>query len=249
MKSAIGAIALTALAVSSAAAADLAYKAAPSVVAPVYDWSGFYLGANFGWQNSDIGLSRPASIFGSAGSLAYDPHHNGFIGGGQAGLQRQWGQFVLGVEGGYTGVTGSETFATPAISIFVPGGVGTANAKLDQLWNVGGRLGWAPSNWLIYATGGYASGSFKFGATSSGFIQTGSSWLDGYYIGGGVEWAPMNNNWVFGLEYRHYDFGSKTTLSTIAGTTFVEPVRFDPTTDTVTARISYKFGWPGFLGK
>src|SRR2546422_1835566 len=38
-----------------ASAADMAarpYKAPPPVVAPIYDWSGFYIGANGGWGNS-----------------------------------------------------------------------------------------------------------------------------------------------------------------------------------------------------
>ncbi len=48
---AIGALAM----VNSAQAADLAarpYTKAPAMVAAVYDWSGFYLGANGGWGSS-----------------------------------------------------------------------------------------------------------------------------------------------------------------------------------------------------
>ena len=50
----LGTIALVALS-GSAMAADMAarpYKAAPVVVAPIYDWSGFYIGANGGWGSS-----------------------------------------------------------------------------------------------------------------------------------------------------------------------------------------------------
>ena len=47
----LGTIGLVALS-GSAMAADLParpYKAPPVVVAPIYDWTGFYIGANGGW--------------------------------------------------------------------------------------------------------------------------------------------------------------------------------------------------------
>src|SRR3954453_20927735 len=70
------------------------YKA-PTAVPPVFDWSGFYIGVDGGWQGSRIGLSRPGA------SLSYEPHHNSGAVGGFVGVQRQFGQIVLGVEGGY----------------------------------------------------------------------------------------------------------------------------------------------------
>ena len=53
-----------------AAAADLAArpytKAPPPAIAAVYDWSGFYIGANGGWGSSrkcwDLRRRRPASF-------------------------------------------------------------------------------------------------------------------------------------------------------------------------------------------
>jgi len=50
----LGTICLVALS-GSAMAADMAarpYKAPPVVVAPIYDWTGFYIGANGGWGES-----------------------------------------------------------------------------------------------------------------------------------------------------------------------------------------------------
>jgi len=35
-----------------ALAADMPVKAAPPVVAPIYSWAGFYIGANGGWGSS-----------------------------------------------------------------------------------------------------------------------------------------------------------------------------------------------------
>jgi outer membrane immunogenic protein len=50
----LGTIGLVALS-GSAMAADLParpYKAPPPVIATVYDWTGFYIGANGGWASS-----------------------------------------------------------------------------------------------------------------------------------------------------------------------------------------------------
>ena len=57
----LGTIGLVALS-GSAMAADLAarpYKAPPLVVAPIYDWTGFYIGANGGWGEAAIAGHRP----------------------------------------------------------------------------------------------------------------------------------------------------------------------------------------------
>ncbi len=55
MKKIVLAAAVLALGTVSASAADLAarpYTKAPPMVAAVYDWSGFYIGANGGWGTS-----------------------------------------------------------------------------------------------------------------------------------------------------------------------------------------------------
>jgi len=245
MKFMFGVAALASLALSSASAADLSprtYTKAPILASSAYDWSGVYVGGDLGWQSSDIGLSSPAAGGEVAGPLSYNPNHDGFIGGGHVGFQRQWSEFVLGFEGGYTAATGSTSFASPSVSPFFPGGTGTVNAKLDEMWSIGGRIGWAPNNWMIYATGGFAGGSFKFSASDINDLETASARLSGYYVGSGVEWAPWKNGWILGVEYRHYDFGSKTVFASFGEGTVADAVRFKPTTDTVTARISYKFG-------
>src|SRR6187551_3899193 len=54
-KLALAAAAISALFTGTASAADLAarpYTKAPPMVAAVYDWSGFYIGANGGWGSS-----------------------------------------------------------------------------------------------------------------------------------------------------------------------------------------------------
>ena len=232
---------------ASAFAADMAarapYTKAPAI-ARVYDWSGFYVGADLGGQWSDIGLSSPAP----GATLSYNVRHDSFAAGGHAGYQHQWGQLVLGVEGAYMATFGrSDELATPSISIFFPGGTGTASAKLRDIWSVGGRVGWAPNNWIVYATGGYASGSFAFNAASgtvNPLVEHAAARADGLYIGGGVEYG-LAQNWIVGLEYRHYDFNAKAVTGVITGIVGnpLEPVKFDPKTDVVLGRLSYRFNW------
>ena len=64
------------------------------VVAPVpfFNWSGFYIGGNLGgaWASGSVS----DSLFGLSASTS----HSGFLGGGQAGFNYQFGSFVAGVE-------------------------------------------------------------------------------------------------------------------------------------------------------
>src|SRR5215467_4708628 len=85
-----------------ASAADLAakpYVKAPPMVAPVYDWSGFYIGANagYGWSNRclDVTAINGAGVFDAEGCR----NAGGGVAGGQIGYRWQWGGgWVFGLE-------------------------------------------------------------------------------------------------------------------------------------------------------
>src|SRR5262249_58847187 len=85
---------LTALA-TSAMAADLPVKAPPPPPAPVYPWTGCYIGGNVGWARAEARL-RFNGI--EDGNLSRD----GFAGGGQIGCDWQ----VPGYSGGLVGIRG-----------------------------------------------------------------------------------------------------------------------------------------------
>ena len=97
----LGTVALIAFA-APAAAADLAArpytKAPPAPIAVVYDWSGFYIGANGGW-----GSSRKCWDFVDAAGVfvAAEGCHDADGGtvGGQIGYRWQAGTWVFGLEG------------------------------------------------------------------------------------------------------------------------------------------------------
>src|SRR6202171_6746751 len=84
-----------------ASAADLAArpytKAPPPMMAAIYDWSGFYIGANGGWGSSrkcwDAGTFGPRFI-GDEG--CHDA--TGGVAGGQVGYRWQSSAWVFGLE-------------------------------------------------------------------------------------------------------------------------------------------------------
>src|SRR5215212_4359121 len=98
-------VALVALgATVPALAADLAArpytKAPPPVMAPIYDWTGFYIGANGGWGSSHKCWDLVDDGFGPINASAEGCHNaTGGVAGGQIGYRWQAGTFVFGIEG------------------------------------------------------------------------------------------------------------------------------------------------------
>src|SRR5450631_2920174 len=98
----LGAVGLVAMGIAApASAADLAarpYTKAPAMIAAVYDWSGFYIGANGGWGSSRKcwDATTPAGVF-----VAPEGCHNatGGVAGGQVGYRWQSAAWVFGIEG------------------------------------------------------------------------------------------------------------------------------------------------------
>src|SRR5690242_20336216 len=104
-----------------ASAADLparTYTKAPVMVAPAFNWSGFYLGGSVGghWGNDRITTTTDtAGGFGVAGAAAIDAlspttlKPQGFIGGVQAGYNWQVNTFLVGVEADASWLDGTAT--------------------------------------------------------------------------------------------------------------------------------------------
>ncbi len=76
------------------------------------------------------------------------------------------------------------------------------------------RLGYALTNWLIYATGGAATASLKVTDTDPtvpvSASETATLW--GWTAGGGVEYA-FTGNWSAKLEYLYVQLPSRTFLN------------------------------------
>ena len=226
----LASVAAAALISGSAFAADLPSRSsAPAFAAPApiaYNWTGFYLGVNagYGW-NSSGWRNAGAPVFTN-----FNTNGDGFVGGGHVGYNWQMNQFVFGLEGNadYSSVRGSNTCAGGAGSI--------CRTKQSWVGDIDARLGFAADRALIYATGGVAFTNYSFTSPTIP-ASWGAGSRTGWTIGGGIDYA-ITNNWIAGISYKYYDFGSAT--STAAATT----VRFRETESVIAARLSYKFGGP-----
>jgi outer membrane immunogenic protein len=239
-----------ALASASANAADMAArpytKAPPPAIAAVYDWSGFYVGANAGYATSRNcwNFESFAGAPFTAGQGCHDA--DGAVAGGQIGYRWQSAAFVFGLEaqGNWADLQGSSV-STPAF-VFAPGDL-TINSKLQAFGLFTGQVGYAWNNVLLYAKGGAAVVDNRFYHTFTGtntLINSSENTTWGATVGAGLEvgFAP---NWTVGVEYNHLFMERETFSFTAAplGVATTNSIRQD--VDMVTARINYRFGGPG----
>src|SRR6201996_8869988 len=137
---------LIAAGAAPAFAADLparAYTKAPAIVAPIYNWGGFYLGVNGGG-----GIILLPSLSEGCNNAT------GGLAGGQVGYRWQTANWVFGVEaqGDWADLNGSNT---SLIGNF--GGSPLSNqTKIDGIGLFTGQVGYAWNNVLWYAKGGAA---------------------------------------------------------------------------------------------
>ncbi len=93
------AVAVAGLIGTPALAADMAVKAPPPPPAPVYSWSGCYLGGNVGYGWAPTKWSDPTTDLEFASHTAA-----GVVGGGQIGCDYQFNpRWVIGIRGMFDG--------------------------------------------------------------------------------------------------------------------------------------------------
>jgi outer membrane immunogenic protein len=230
-------------AAAPALAADMAVKAPPPAPLPViYNWSGFYIGANGGWGQSRncwdfVFLAGPA--FGDGCR-----ERSGGLVGGQVGYRWQSNQFVFGLEAQGDWADLSST----RVSLFNP--TFSTNAKTDGIGLFTGQIGWAAWNAaLLYVKGGAAvtSNSFTISDTATGAgLVSSSATRWGGTLGVGFEYG-FSPNWSFGAEYDHLWMGTSNNSFTAVDPRLVGILnnRISQDVDMVTLRINYRFGGYG----
>jgi opacity protein-like surface antigen len=206
---------------SDAYSADLPAKTRPPAPAAVADWTGFYVGIHggYGW-----GKIKPDDFDVAAFSddAFGNPEPKGWVFGGHAGYNWQYGRLVGGLELDYsaTGVKDAQT-ATWDVVNADDVRVGTLTwdlaSKIDALGSVRGRAGFLlTDNLLAYGTGGvgWAHSKVDFTATACDLRPVCESQAlaartnhFGWVAGGGIEYRLAQNLLLRG-EYLHYDFGS-----------------------------------------
>ncbi|MCW5702229.1 MAG: porin family protein [Bradyrhizobium sp.] len=268
-KIALATVAISALLTGVASAADLAarpYTKAPPIVAPVFSWTGCYIGVNggYGWGDQTTSLRpsadaasqafwNPAFAAGAAPST-YNYSTDGGLAGGQVGCNWQTGRFVLGIEGDidWADIGGSQTILTN-VGGFAPGTF-TSSQNLSWLATIRGRAGFtATDSLLLYVTGGVAFGNvnyglnFAFPATNDFHTIATSNTETGWTVGAGAEWA-FTPNWTVKAEYLYVDLGDRTLVSVPAGragnlaTTLT--ANYENKYNIVRVGLNYKFGGP-----
>jgi outer membrane immunogenic protein len=252
----LGTMMTIALAATAATAADMPVKA-PRVApaAPAYDWSGIYVGVGAGGTWSDVHRFYP--LIGN-GPLHSTSGINDAIYNIHAGAQWQWGRWVLGVEVGYSqGFSVLENKVALPAPPLVPDA--SAHDRINSLFTVGPRLGFAWDRWMIYGTGGFASAELdgRYAFTSTGAPRFPGFWGEsrnkGWFAGAGFEVVVLQGTFIdllLGAEYQHFDLRSKQTFCFNAGCNPANPNDFqlDAKGDIFRARLTFKtHGWP-FLG-
>jgi outer membrane immunogenic protein len=249
------ALALAAVAgfAAPALAADMAprYAKAP-MVAPMANWTGFYI---FGGAGGGLWAADSDTRVTATGLPLTVNHRDGGSGWfGTVGLGYDWqfnGPWVAGVfaDGQFGSIRGS--ILDPVVGV-------QGTIKQQDAWAAGVRLGYlvAP-NVLSYVNGGY-SGSHWSGTTLiSSFSglpaggHTNGFNRNGWFIGGGVE----NNLNIFGIsapgwfmktEYRSafYDRKAVTELFDVTNLPVGRDITFRPWTQTISTSLVYRFNSP-----
>jgi outer membrane immunogenic protein len=159
---------------TTAMAADLPSRReapTPYVAAPVFTWTGFYVGVNGGYADptATIGVSPGGAWVGDpdfpgvANAAARKLTLQGATGGGQVGYNYQVNNVVLGLEADVNALGLSKSYQSPVFPGVV-GGIYSANGSVsvNSIVTLRGRLGLAFNNWLFFGTGGVAIAEEKF---------------------------------------------------------------------------------------
>jgi outer membrane immunogenic protein len=221
----LAATALVAFAAAASAADMRPVLKAPVMAAPVWSWTGGYIGFHAGaaWGTAQAAVTSATADFdeaigmdgldvgGEATELSgfnlplAQVQENGFLFGGQAGYNIQSGMWVFGIEGDISGTNLKGT--APCLLVLA------CNAQSDWIATLAGRVGVTYDRALFFLKGGAAWADVKYGASLNlGSLATFNTSVSdtrfGWMIGTGVEYA-ITQNLSAKIEYNYLDFGSK----------------------------------------
>jgi outer membrane immunogenic protein len=218
-------------------------------MAPLYNWTGCYIGANAGGGSdretfTDVDPnSLPNFDLGSE-------HASGAMGGGQIGCDYQAGNWVVGAQGMFdaTDFKGSNHVAP-----------GPGDRHFPDLYDLSSRVSWVSTatarigyaiqpQLLLYVRGGAAwmRSDLNFSIAAMGVTNTytGVETRTGWTAGAGLEYL-IAANWSVFAEYSHMDFGSSTLNTTFIPDPSPVPIRIGHRIDTVMLGLNYRIGSSG----
>jgi outer membrane immunogenic protein len=197
------------------------------------------------WQDSDATLTaQPLPTAFPLGTV-FNTKSDGFLGGGQVGVNWQMSNWVFGLEGDFswTDADGSQSLASP----FIPGLTSNGTEKFNWFATATGRVGYAWNNWLLYAKGGAAftevqlGGTVTVGGVLANTLNAQKDTRSGWTVGAGIE-NGFAGNWSWKLEYNYMDFGTSTYNFTTVPATGTVTFNHDLTVQAVKFGINYRFG-------
>jgi len=256
---------IAASALGSANAADLPMPAPAysAPLAPVYNWTGCYVGGGGGyafWQQDSFVVTPGGVPFTASQSNG----GKGWFGQGQVGCDYQFrlslplftffsSEVVIGafsdIEGG--SINGSSSF---------PGFTGSE--RQSSTWAVGGRAGVPVTpRFLTYVDGGFTQARFDGVNYNFAFAGGGPSGLglaaqtyNGWFIGSGFEyaftWLPINGLFLK-TEFRYSEYGGNNGVSVpLSGSVGGVPVigaalNSQKATEFVSTELVWRFNWFG----
>ena len=230
-------------------------------ISAALNWSGFYFGGNvggifgdydFGDSSIDVPLRRPmggGTTIVTVDVPAFDASSGGdFVGGVQAGYNRQFGSLVFGLEGDATGLSlnASRSFSLNSADLDVAGLSAKREASSD--WMITGRVraGYAWNRFLFYLTGGLAISDiivdvndFYSPAVRGTQSSSDDTVIVGWTAGGGAEFA-VSDAVSMAVEYRHADFGDQSFNFSSDSRFNVHSTRVNLAEDQVTLRVNIR---------
>lgn len=187
--------------IASAADAVVLEPTPEASLAPVFTWTGGYVGLQAGYLWGDGHSSYATGAFA-------DPDIDGWLVGGYVGYNYQMANnIVLGIDADLAW-SNADGFGDGMLAVGIPVGPGTGDLY-ELTWSGAARLrvGYAMDRFLPYLAGGLAFGDVDVTPFTAGVAGTtvGDNMV-GWTIGAGVEYA-FTDNLIGRAEYRYTDFG------------------------------------------
>jgi outer membrane immunogenic protein len=237
---------------SAASAADMAVRPAPPLPPP-YDWTGWYLGVGFGglWGDSRMSFDPVIGAAVVPGGSVRSEFEQGMVslhGGHLHQFPRfGWGSIVIGID-----QSAAMPLDNSTDTVACPNAAFNCGTRIQALFTTGAILGLAFDRFLISARGGWAAGlvetrQFVLG----GLVNNTKAWHNGWYVGGGIDWAvykTAGTSGILGLEYQYVDLGDREHCPSGCGVVIPGVARIvDVTANVLKAKFTVKFDGPPML--
>ncbi len=206
-----------------------------------YDWSGFYVGAHFGYGSRYTNRDNRRDLVTGTPSDPYGYFADGGLGGLQIGYNFLiMPRLIAGIEADVSKASIGRTIPIPNTNLV------DGPSRVTWFATARGRIGWTIDNALIYGTGGLAwinsdrtriQASGTVNGATPGTIETVSKSNLGWTAGGGIE-LGISRRWTAKAEYLYVaSFDTLTTVFPLAQRTSRDDLRVH----TVSIGLNYKF--------